>query len=344
MRRPWLSAVAVVVVALVAAEAFVRWIDPQLPVVRAGDAAEMILKARRIDEISKHSRKIDLVFFGTSMMDSAVAPQTFLDASTRFDTVYNAGVVGAPTATQVRWAKEIVLNRLDPGVIVLGIHPIDLLLTDVLNLNIQPAQADVIFARVLRETRPGMAGEVERALNENFELVRQRGNLRRPYVVADATWNRLRGNKPKGFIPLRDESFWADHLTPMGESSLFHGEDGQFRITAVQDQLRANLRSDAFAVADVHRLIKAAQSEKGAQVVIVIPPVPLDAWREVAIDLGALRAGEELIKGIASQYRIPVIDFTDVGYENELFADLVHMNDQGAQRFSRDLSLALNGR
>jgi hypothetical protein len=338
-----MTGLAVALLALVATEGFVRWINPQLPVVRAGDAAEMILKARRIDEISRSSPEIDLVFFGTSMMDSAVAPQTFLASSTKYDSVYNAGVVGAPTATQVRWSREIVLNRLDPGVIILGIHPIDLLLTDVLNLNIQPAQADVIFARVLRETKPGLTGDVERALNDNLELVRQRGNLRRPYVVAEATWNRLRGNKPKGFIPLRDEEFWVDHLTPMGESSLFHGDEGKFRITAVQDQLRANLRSDAFAVADVHRLIQAAQSENGAEVIIVIPPVPLDAWREVGVDLGALRYGEDLIKSIAAQYGVPVIDFTDVGYENELFADLVHMNDQGAERFSRDLSLTLNG-
>jgi lysophospholipase L1-like esterase len=97
-------------------------------------------------------------------------------------------------------------------------------------------------------------------------------------------------------------------------------------------------------VADVHRLIQAAQSENGAEVIIVIPPVPLDAWREVGVDLGALRYGEDLIKSIAAQYGVPVIDFTDVGYENELFADLVHMNDQGAERFSRDLSLTLNGR
>ena len=338
-RRPVRHPVVVVAVTLVAvfaaAELTVRWLEPQLPIVRAGDAAQMVLKAERIERIAASDPNVDVVFFGTSMMDSAVSPEAFLASSPSIDSTYNAGVVGAPTATQVRWAEEIVLANLDPDVIVLGIHPIDLLLTDVLNLNIQPQQADVVFGRVLRETKKGPIGDAERFLYDQVALVQQRGNLRRPQLVTEAAWNQVVGNEPKRFIPLRDEDDWRPLLSPLGESALFHGET--FRITPVQEQLRANMRADAFSVADLHRLFEVTLGE-GARVVVVIPPVPVQAWQEVGIDLSALSAGTALIRSIAADFDVPVLDFSFAGYPNEAFADLVHMNERGADRFSRELA------
>jgi hypothetical protein len=333
--------VAVGVVALLLGEAWVRLVSEQLPTVRAGDAAEMVLKAKQIDTLAAQSRDVDVVFFGTSMMDSAVNPDVYMDSSRNTSRVYNAGVVGAPSATQVRWANEIVLDRLHPKTIVLGIHPLDLLLTDVLNLNIQPAQADVIFGRVLRETEPGIGGDLQRWFYDHSELVRQRGSLRRPYVMAEATWNEVRGNKPKAFIALRDEAFWQDHLSPLGESSLFHGE--QFKVTGVADQIKTNLRADAFSVDDVHRLLQVAtDSGDDVKVIVVIPPIPVGAWVKAGIDLTALRQGEQIITEIAKSYGAEVIDFTDRGYQPEDFADLVHSNERGAERFSRELAAAVD--
>ncbi len=334
-----LTTLAVVVVLVLGAELFVRWIEPQLPIVRAGDDAEMIIKARRITEMGAHDPQVDVVFFGTSMMDSAVDPEAFLDGSTRFDSVYNAGVVGAPTRTQVRWASEVVLPALDPDVIVLGIHPIDLLVNDVLNLNIQPQQADVVFAGVLRETKSGPIGAVERYANDHSVLVQQRGNLRRPELVLEATRNTITGTEPQKFIPKRTQEYWEPRISPLGESALFHGDE--FNITGVKDQLRENLKPESFSVGDVHKLFEATLAE-GAQVVVVIPPIPTAAWGDVGIDFGALASGTALIRQIAAQYDVPVIDFSSANYDNALFADLVHTNERGAERLSRDLARQLD--
>ncbi len=337
-RHPWLAAVGVLLVVLLAAELLVRAVEEQLPVVRAGDAAEMILKARRVDELHDDGLEPEVVFFGTSMMDSAVSPSSFVRNSPRYGRVYNASVVGAPIATQVRWADEIVLDRLHPDVVVLGIHPIDLLLTDVFNLNIQASQSDVIFARVLRETQPGVLGDLNRSLNDDVALVKHRGSLRQPQVMGEAVWNAVTRTPPKPYIPLRDEDFWRDHLAPDGESSLYHGEG--YRVTSVIEQLRKNLTPDAFYTNDVTRLVEVAKAS-GAEVVLVVPPVPLATWKRYDVDLAALRQGQQVLYDVAAREGVRVVDFTDRGYDEESFADIVHMNDRGAERFSRELALEL---
>lgn len=344
-RHPVLVGAALLVLLAVLANAGVASIEQHLPLVRAGDEAEMVLKAKRIEEIAAVDPTLDVVFFGTSMMDSAVNPREFLGNSSRFDSAYNASVVGAPTATQVRWADEIVLDRLDPSTIVVGVHPIDLLLTDVFDLNIQASQSDVIFSTVERELRPGLPGAVDRWAYANLALVRQRGALRRPGVIADAAWETATGQDPKKFIPKRDEAFWSTHLTPMGESSLFL--DKPFQITSVADQLKQNLVPDGFYLNDLESLLRVVRThaeERGtdATIVMVIPPIPVDAWVQVGVDFAVLRQGQDLLARVAAEHGITLLDYTDRTYPNDLFADIVHMNDDGALRFSRELSLQLN--
>lgn len=343
--HPWLTAAVVVVVLLLLAEAWVRWVKPQLPVIRSGDAAEMVLKARRLEELAATNPSIDVMFFGTSMMDSAIAPREFLQASTKFRSAYNASIVGAPAATQVRWVDEVALRDVKPKLIVVGVHPIDLLLDDPLNLNIQPGQADVVFSRVERELRPGVLGSLDRALNGNVQLVAQRGSLRQPKVMLDATLNQLAGNEPKASIPLRDEDDWKQALDADGTSKLFYGQS--YKVTKAVGDLRSNLQKKDFSAGDVYRLLGALRArgdEIGAEVVVVIPPVPLAAWRDGGVDIASVRVGERLIKEAAASYRLDVIDFTDKGYPTEMFADVLHSNEKGATQFSRDLVVELETR
>ena len=337
-RHPIIAGMVVLVVMLVVTELVVRAVADQLPVVRAGDAAEMILKARQVEALGAGGPQPQVVFFGTSMMDSAISPSTFERYSAHYDRTYNAAVVGAPTATQVRWADEIVLDDLHPDVVVLGIHPIDLMLTDVFELNIQSNQSDVVFSRVVRETQPGILGDVNRALNDDLALVKHRGSLRQPQTMAEAAWNTVTGTPPKKFIPLRDEEYWQAHLGPDGENTMHHGED--YRFTSVINQLRKNLTPEAFYASDAKKLIQVAQ-DSGAEVVIVIPPVPLATWKQNGVDLAALRRGQQLIADLGAAAGVRVVDFTDRVYDESLFADIVHMNDRGAERFSRELAAEL---
>lgn len=340
-RLSWASCLAVVLVVLLLAEGYVRLVERHLPTVRAGDAAEMIIKARQIDALAaEQGEQVDVVVFGTSMMDSATSPSTILARSKRYDSVYNAAIVGAPLATQVRWADEIVLDRLEPDLIVLGIHPVDLLLGGVLDLNIRPAQADVVFSRVLRETGEDPIAAVDRWLHDHVALVRQRGALRQPRTMWDATLKTVTGQEPDKFFALRDETFWFEHLTPLGESSMFRGDP--FEVKGFYKQLRERLRTDQFATGDLHRLLELV-SDTDARVVVVIPPVPLTSWRDGAVDLSALEEGVEIITEAAAEHGVEVIDFTDSGYRNELFADMLHSNDKGAVQFSTELAARLDG-
>jgi len=342
-RHPWLTSFGLLVVACLVVELGVRSIEEQLPIVRAGDEAEMVLKAKRIEEIAAADPSVDVVVFGTSMMDSAMNPREYLGNSARSSSIYNASVVGAPVSTQVRWAREIVLDRLDPDVVVLGVHPIDLLLVDVFNLNIQANQSDVIFGTVERELRPGPSGQIDRWTHTNLASIRQRGSLRRPGVVADSVWSAATRTPPKKYIPKRDEAYWSTHLTDLGESTLYLG--AEFKITSVADQLKQNMVPEGFYVNDLYRLLDVvvASASPSPKIVMVIPPVPIDAWVQLGVDLSVLRQGQDLIAEVARHYGVRLVDFTDRPYQNELFADIVHMNDRGAERFSRELALSLNG-
>lgn len=337
-RHPWIFAIAVVVVVGLLLEGFVRWVEPQFETLRAGDSAEMILKAERIEQLGKESPKVDLVFFGNSMMDTAISPDVLIKNSSTVTSGYNAAVVGAPLQTRLRWSQEIVLANLDPQTIVLGVHPVDLLHTDFLKVNQDATQADVIFAKVLRETDQSRLGSLQRAVNDNVALVRDRGILRKPRSLWDATWRQIRRQpKPKEF-DVRTEEDWQAWLKDDGEVAMFHKE--AFKPESIKNvgpKLRENLQVDNYSTTELRTLLDYLAST-GKQVVLVIPPVPLQAWQDAGVDMDALRAGTRLIADTGNEYGFTTIDFTERGYKNGLFVDLLHSNDLGSLQFSKELA------
>jgi hypothetical protein len=341
-RHPWLSAAAIGVVVVLLLEGYVRLIEKQFETQRAGDSAEMILKAERIREISKQDRHVNAVFFGNSMMDTAISPVIFENNSSTYKTAYNASVVGAPLQTRLRWSNEVVLKELDTDLIVVGVHPVDLLHTDFLKLNQDPQQADVIFSQVLRETDASLFGTIDRGLNDNIALVRNRGVLRKPRVVWDATGRYIRREpKPKEF-EVRTEDDWREMLKDDGEISLFHKQDfKQESIKNTGPKLAENLQEANFSTTELEALLTNLGAT-GKKVVVVIPPVPLDAWEAAGVNLDALHAGNKIISEAAAAHQMQVVDFTDRGYKNGMFGDVLHPNDLGSVKFSKDLAVELD--
>ena len=339
-KHPWLAAAGVIVVVLLLLELYARAIENQFETLRAGDSSEMILKAERLQTMN--GQHIGAVFFGNSMMDTAVSPAFFTKNSKAYPTAYNAAVVGAPLQTRLRWGKEVVLRDLDPDVIVVGVHPVDLLHTDFLKLNQDPQQADVIFSKVLRETDTSALGSLDRSLNANLAVVRNRGVLRKPRTVWDATLRQLRGQpKPKEF-DVRTEEEWQQMLKNDGEISLFHGV--AFKEESIKNtgpKLKENLQTKNFSTAELTSLLDALE-DTGIRVVVVVPPVPLDAWAKAGVDLDALHRGNELIQREATARGMRVVDFTDRGYKNAWFGDVLHANEKGSVQFSKELAEELD--
>lgn len=338
--HPWLAAAGVIVVILLMLELYVRAIENQFETLRAGDSSEMILKAERLQTM--RGQHIGAVFFGNSMMDTAVSPAFFVKNSKAYPTAYNAAVVGAPLQTRLRWGKEVVLRELDPDVIVVGIHPVDLLHTDFLKLNQDPQQADVIFSKVLRETDTSPVGSLDRTLNASLAVVRNRGVLRKPRTVWDATLRQIRGQpKPKEF-DVRTEEEWQQLLKNDGEISLFHGVDfKQESIKNTGPKIKENLQAKNFSTAELTTLLDALAAT-GKRVVVVIPPVPLEAWGQAGVDLAALHKGNELITREGAARGMRVVDFTDRGYKNAWFGDVLHANGKGSVQFSKELAEELD--
>jgi len=340
-RHPWRAAVVVVLVVVLLLEGYVRLIENQFATQRAGDSAEMILKADRIREISKQDRHVDAVFFGNSMMDTAISPVVFENNSTDYKVAYNASVVGAPLQTRLRWSDEVVLKELDTDLIIVGVHPVDLLHTDFLKLNQDAQQADVIFSQVLRETDSSVLGAVDRTLNDTVALVRNRGVLRKPRTVWDATARVVRREaKPKEF-DVRTEDDWREMLKEDGEISLFHKKEfKQESIKNTGPKIKENLQEVNFSTVELEALLTNLGAT-GKRVVVVIPPVPLDAWSAAGVNLDALHAGNKIIIEAAAAHQMRAIDFTDRGYKNGVFGDVLHANEIGSVKFSKELALEL---
>jgi hypothetical protein len=333
--------VILVLIVMLLLEGYVRAIENQFETQRAGDSAEMILKAERIRAISKEDRHVAAVFFGNSMMDTAISPVIFENNSSTYKSGYNASVVGAPLQTRLRWSNEVVLKELDTDLIVVGVHPVDLLHTDFLKLNQDPQQADVIFSQVLRETDSSPLGSIDRTLNDRIALVRNRGVLRKPRTVWDATARAVRRQpKPKEF-EVRTEDDWRQMLKDDGEISLFHKQDfKQESIKNTGPKIKENLQEANFSTTELEALLTNLEAT-GKQVVVVVPPVPLDAWKAAGVNIDALHAGNTIIGEAAAAHHMRMIDFTDRGYKNGLFGDVLHANDVGSVKFSKDLALEL---
>ena len=73
-------------------------------------------------------------------------------------------------------------------------------------------------------------------------------------------------------------------------------------------------------------------------VVVVIPPVALDVLDASAVSAAKWRQATSALADHLRAQGVAVVDMTDAGYDRTLFFDPLHLNGDGAQRFSTELA------
>jgi len=354
-RRVPLGALAAAVVALLlVTEVGVRSVEDWLPVSQAGDAAEVELKWEQVLALDEADEGTDVVFLGSSAMDAAIDPATWATASVSYPRAYNASLLRQPFDSMRRWAGDYVLPRTDPALIVVGVTPFDVPQIDILNTS--RAVVEKLFDDAMDRLEDGALSRADRRLADRSAIVRHRSSFRSPIQLVRAARDRLTGeDKSKqdslqpvllqdGSVVARTAEVWADQLMqPRGGVTNYWGYTEPIPIgftfdDPVQQQIFRSSRTTATQLLGFRDVAE----EAGADLVFVIPPTLPEAYTPFTGSQEATDAAEQHIRDVAADLDVEVIDFTEVAYPANHFADGVHLNKVGSARFSIDLAAAVD--
>ena len=314
-RRRAVLALVIALVVAGSAEAAARLAEDDLPeAVRWYDAASQ----RKIDQMDRRG-PTDVVFAGTSMAWQGLDPATFTRIDRTGRSAYNAGLAGGIPGVMEPWLVDEVAPRLEPELLVWGLSTLDL----------APAygEENVSAYQDAPAVASGAMAELDRRAGSVSALVRRRSALRDPA----AWWGE--GEDDPLFAA-------ADSLLgPLGERREFDvlpdGERAQLAATRLREwePSRADL-------ATIRRTVREL-TDQGISVVLTPMPTP-PRFVELHPDgAGDLEAFSEALAELAENLEVPMIDVA-VGYDDEDFVDYTHLNQAGAERFTRQFTAALN--
>lgn len=314
--------VACVVVVLLIGEVSVRAISDELPVVLDWHNPEAEKKVGQMDGFAADGGA-DVVFFGSSLANAGLVPEVFDDdvAAGREPPLvtYNAGLSAGMPLILEPWAEDVVLPRLDPQLVVMGLSSFDF--TD-------HASVDVFYDAFA--TSPageraigddGFLDHLDRWLDDRSELWRDKAVLRNPMNVVDAV---------RGRGPVPDPVLEA--MGPFGRTS--YRETQRFEERAegggppVGDWVPGHRNPAA-----LERLIDQIHLG-GGDVVLVDMPVTqefIDAHPNGQADYDTYLT---MLRDLGQRTGTPVLSYSGEMRDHRFFADIVHMNITGATQLT----------
>lgn len=268
---------------------------------------------------------IDVLFIGNSTMQAGANPQVFDQVRKREQGKagsFNGSFEGLPpVGTQL--FLEIYLRYTHPRTIILGISPQDF------NSN-SPWALDVTerirhSSLTLAEANRGVTGQFLHLLITHSQLFRYRHVLHR-MLLSGGRWEDV----PVAHFDDRGYHSISRKLAdiPPAERTRLLEKAGVLNYTTHGEQ------------ADSLGNLLATCHQQGINVILVNMPLADDYYRNfntIQDYHTYLAAAAEL----AADYQVPLWDFEGLnpGFGDEDFADLNHLNEQGAAKFSRLLAL-----
>jgi hypothetical protein len=280
-------------------------------------------KADRIDTLAARGGA-SVVFVGSSMVNAAVDPDAFGRAAHRDRPAFNAAINGADARLVEPWLLDVVVPRLAPETVVIGVSSRDL------NDHASHRQFDLF--RTSDEGRWAMhhrspPDRLERAAERWSYLVRYRDDLRRP--------RRLAGHRD----PLRA-------VADIGVLGQLHALDIYAHADyAVTPHFVREARSDALhdysiggeEVAALRRTVTGLRA-RGVRVVLLEMPVTEDAIAlhpHGAADYARFTAR---LRDVAGVTEAQLVDLTSTFGSTRFFFDPFHLNGSGRAAFTAALA------
>lgn len=315
----WLVVVAVaVVVALIAAELLLRSVRPKLRPLSDWRNWEIQHKVEALDALARDGGA-SVVAVGSSTMNAAVEPDFLSKLTGRTRPAFNAALNGAGTRLIELWVLRILLPRLRPDVVVIGLGSGDvnagnIVASDLLRSFLSaPAWEDL--------TKGSTPMRWMHLLERKSLLVRYRRYLGRSSLFQPDPFQRASVCRRLGllrwFLVFRYRPYKIeDRQLLIWKDSLNEFEVGREEIEALGrlvDELRA----------------------AGVIPIIVKTPVTKD-W--VDLHPAGFKAFEEALESMVRDRDVIYADLMAPFTSIEDFADPVHVNGNGQERFTKLLA------
>jgi hypothetical protein len=272
-----------------------------------------------------------VVLLGASQTGTDIAPVALAEQAESVETAFNAWLVGAGMRTVERWAREFVVPRLAPSVVVIGVTSREL------NDNL-PEEAFQKYrtSRAVVENldSPSWLERVRMAAERWSAVVRHRERFRSPVGTLRAVLAGDRSQEPDdpGVGPggmLVDRIDWDLRVDPAHVERERRALAG-YRVGDRQTEAMVRL------VSELRR--------RGVDVVLVdLPvyePVTVPMHPRGAVDVARYR---QALRSVAARLGVPLLDARRAGpWEREHFADPEHLNGRGARRLTAWLAAELD--
>jgi hypothetical protein len=287
-----------VILALAMAEGGLRAFEDRLPVSTDWPTIETDVKY----ELLRHLPEADVVFLGSSITEAAIDPREFVDAS-GVGSAFNSGIPFSTPFTNEWWLNEVVLQSVEPNLVVIGVTPWS---------GGQRAVHDPLLAALRLAPVSG-----DDSQDPPSALLGQAG------LLSEWDWR------------MADETVKA-HLTDLGHQTGYYersiDEATPFGLPMGPSEMPEE-EADA-----VDRMVDTL-NERGIEAIVLIEPGrspgddgTLDYQRYIA---SVLQHEDD--------WGVPVLDTFNQGWDRSLFADLAHFNRMGTESFTAYMAQTING-
>lgn len=310
---------------LLVAEIGVRVISDDLPPPLVWHTYEAQKKAAQMDRLAERGGA-DVVFLGTSMMNTGLSPSAFASQLGNGVTAYNAALSSQVGRQAELWARLVVQPKLRPKVLVLGVSSPDF--DDLGNAPTTFYDAFLDSSAVERALgRSSAMDKVDRWIGDRSELWHHRFQLRDPPTV----WRALRGRAA-------EEANEVTAIGPDGQSSAVSGRRFEDRILGFGLNM-SNWAPGTTDVDAIARLVRRAKSA-GTMVVLVDMPVTDEFIARHPNGQADYDTYRSLLRTFATRMSVRLIEVTDLR-DHAMFADEIHLNAAGAAAFTAAIASQL---
>jgi hypothetical protein len=318
-------AAVIAALTLLVFEAGVRAIDSSLPEINAWREPMVAAKVKQMDALRVKGRT-DVVFGGSSQMLYAGDPAMLKSLRVPWN-AYNAAFWGAPPVVNEHWLTEVVVPRLRPKTVIMGVSPIDF---------IEPVgdAAQTYFASAA--VRDDWLGRIERRISSTSALVRHRRGLRSPKAVYEAVIRRLRGQPGPH---MASAGIDAAGRLPCCDGFSFNPEAVDVATKEILDEVERSGWPLSDAQLEAFKGTVTTLRSQGAEVLLV--DMAISAPLIDLLGRDEYRDYRKFLRQQARSLEVPVIDMAGGLDRTTFFFDYDHLNRAGANVFNTAVARVL---
>ena len=307
---------------LLAAEVMARLLLPSLPAdPHTWPRAEIGQKLEQIEALEKRDAEADVVFAGSSLTAAAINPQLFTEETGI--TSYNAAFAGPSMKTVTRWVLDVVVPKLSPEMVVIGVASRDVNDNGPKN---QRVYDSFVESPGYRQETASFASEIEGWLEDVSVFMRYRRLFREPASLFDDSSTTVKDQNIRkeigpGGIRVEEPRNYATLpklARQMRKGTLVNYETGGVEFEALLE-------------------MKRGLEDRGIEMMVVSMPVTPDyvaAHEHPKADMATYNA---FIDDFAAQTGVTVVDAQEAFATPLPFRDLMHLDVEGRDAVTRAL-------